>query len=130
MAPWVTGLFLSPMVRTGTPPTVRTRNPVPEGHSLLTVGTYWLSPFFRRGIQPQFCVQYTASYRVFQMMGDATRPTVPPAANLRNPRLSMISSLLPYLWQVKQALLALVLPMAMCSAWQRSQPHISMVFSE
>ena len=66
----------------------------------------------------------------FQMMGDATRPTVPPAANLRNPRLSMISSLLPYLWQVKQALLALVLPMAICSAWQRSHPHISMVFSE
>ena len=61
MAPWVTGLFLSPMVRTGVPATVRTRKPVPEGQSLLAVGRYSLAPFFRRGSQPQFCVQYTAS---------------------------------------------------------------------
>jgi hypothetical protein len=64
------------------------------------------------------------------MMGEAIRPTVLPAANLRNPLLFMISSLLPYLWQVKQALLATVLPLAMWLAWQRSQSHISMVFSE
>ena len=94
------------------------------------VGIYSLAERFSLGIQPQFCVQYTASYSEFQIMGEATRPTVLPAANLRNPRLSMISSLLPYLWQVKQALLATVLPLAMCSAWQRSQSHISMVFSE
>ena len=92
-APRLRGLSGSLRARTGCPSTRRTRMPVPEGQSLLMVRIYVLSPRGTRGIQPQFWDQYTASYRVFQIMGDATRPTVPPAANLRNPLLFMISSL-------------------------------------